>query len=114
MNIEKAKLIVTNYFPDADDPALEEMLNVSSGIKKDSGESYYRPQYVAAHFILTHYRQLTRADEVSFNYSDQTKIAQSLLDIQKAIDGDNEVSEGFRGDELLATIDEYPIGVSVY
>lgn len=97
MDIDVAKSIVKQFYPKALDPALEDILTLSKG-------SDYRPYFTAAFFIWAEYRQLIRADEVSFAY-DKIYAVKGLLAIQRPIDiGLTDIPPGFTVDNLLAQL----------
>lgn len=98
MEIERAKTIVQQFFKNAQDPAMEDLLESSKG-------SDYRPYFVAAFFIYSDYQQLVKADEVTFAY-DKLFSIKGLLNMQRNSDCNlTDIPECYTVDHLLSTID---------
>lgn len=99
IDLETAIAIVQQLYPSAADPLLSLELEITKG-------SNYRPYAVYFKFLITEYRQLTKADEVNFSYSILETAKQALM-MQKSLDiGDDEIPEGQTVDELLALLTE--------
>lgn len=106
LELDKAKGIVENHFPDADEPVLEELLEQSAGFKNvdNEPEKHYRPWYVAAQLMLTHYQKIERADIVTFVYEDYLSIASNLMNLQGKMDKGLEIPEGFDVNDNLGAL----------
>lgn len=85
IDLPTATQIVQQLYPGAADPlmTLELESTVIGGV--------YRPYLVAAKLIMTEYRQIVKADVVTFQYSDD--LIKNLLNRQKDIDTVNGVSD---------------------
>jgi len=89
--------IVQQLFPNAAEPLLTIELEAT---KIDNN---YRPYLVAAKLIMTEYRQVIKADVVTFNYGDET--IRNLLKRQKELDKLNGVTDEVL-DDMLAELCE--------
>lgn len=105
-DLQTSKSIVENYFPDADEPVLQELLIQSAGVVKNSLPSVveFRPWWVSAHLILTHYRKLSKADVVTFVYEDPLTVATNLLDLQGKMDKDLNIPDGFSVGDTISNL----------
>lgn len=118
IDLETARAIVQQLYPTAVDPLLSLELEVTKGTN-------YRPYAVYFKFLITEYRQLTKADVVNFSYSILETAKQALM-MQKSLDiGDTEIPEGQTVDELLGLLQKlecancdtpngYLLGVNIY
>lgn len=94
-DIDEAKSITIQFYSNAKDPALTDLLEAS---KSDNS---YRPYAVAAYFMLTEYRRIKKADEVTFEYDLQYTI-EGLLKMQLARDcNDTTIDECWLASTLL-------------
>lgn len=97
IDYETAEQLVKQLYPSARDP----MLGIELEITK--GGVNYRPYLVAAKFILTEYRRIERADEVTFDY-DINKSIRGLLNRQAELDLSDTIPAGQSIDSLLDEI----------
>lgn len=104
IDYDTARSIVQQLYPEASDPLLEVEL------EKSKGRDNYRPWFVAARFMLAEYRQLTRADDVSFSYRIET--IQNLFGTQATYDIGDVIPPGFEANTQLDTAQSY-IGITV-
>lgn len=111
IDYDTASQIVRSLYPNAADPMLDLELEATKG---DS----YRPYAVAAKFMMTNYRQVIRAKDVTFQY-DANSIRQ-ILNLQRGNDlTDKNIPEGQTVDDLEAILcetceDKGGIGINVY
>lgn len=106
IDLATGKEIVQQLFPNALDP----LMTIELEATKIDGN--YRPYLVAAKLIATEYRQVVRADVVTFQYDDKT--IKNLLKRQKEIDSINGVTDTVIDDmldELCETCDTNNLGV---
>lgn len=97
IELETAIAVVQQLYPNAADPLLSIELEVTKG-------TTYRPYITAAKFVLTEYRRLVKADEVTFDY-DVEQTVRGLLNRQKQLDIDDEnIPEGQTVDDMLTEI----------
>lgn len=75
--------IVKQLYPQAQNPMLDVELEATKG------KYNYRPYAVFAKFVAMQYRQITKADEVSFTYSREAVL--SALALQQTLDDNDEV-----------------------
>lgn len=113
-NIEDAKTIVKGVYPNANEVVLEDVLKRSQGVDKTTKLRYYRPYWVAAFLILTEYRRLKKADDVTFEY-DVKETVEGLLSLARSLDNTLDVPLGMSVDDLLASFsdDNYSVGMFV-
>jgi hypothetical protein len=64
----------------------ETLIDVELEITKAGGSKGYRPYLVAAKLMMFEYRQIVKADEVTFKYNEDT--VRNLLQNQKTLDAD--------------------------
>jgi hypothetical protein len=115
IDFDQASALVKQLYPNAADPMLSYELENTKG-------QFYRPYLISAKFMLAEYRQLIKADEVSFAY-DIIRTAKNLLSLQKLIDkNDNSIPEGQSVDDILGVINHVEcekcvnetIGINIY
>lgn len=98
IDYDTAVAMVKQIYPAAKDP----MLNIELELTK--GSLRFRPYLVAAKFMLTEYRQIVRADEVTFQY-DLEKTIRGLLNRQAELDaGDTTIPEGQSVADILTEL----------
>lgn len=85
IDIDTGIAIVQQLFPNAAEPLM------SIELEATKIENNYRPYLVAAKLIMTEYRQVVKADVVTFKYDDNT--IRNLLKRQKEIDTINGVTD---------------------
>lgn len=113
IDLDTAIAVVQQLYPSAVDPLLGLELEATKGTN-------YRPYLVAAKFIITEYRQLVKADTVTFQY-DIDKTVRGLLNRQKQLDVGDEanIPEGQSVDGMLTEIcnicaESSSVGISIY
>ncbi|MBW4633562.1 MAG: hypothetical protein KME30_17185 [Iphinoe sp. HA4291-MV1] len=80
-DIDKASNIAKNFLnPRVNVDTLEDLLEASKG------SNGYRPYFVAAFLIWTHYQAINRADDVSFQYQKKDFVIEGLLNMQAGYD----------------------------
>lgn len=104
IDLDTARAIVQQLYENAEDPLLEVEL------EKSKGRDNYRPWFVAARFMLAEYRQLTRADDVSFSYRIET--IQNLFSTQSSYDIGDVIPPGFEANTQLE-LDKSYIGITI-
>ena len=101
-DIETAKAIVIQFsVRDADENVIEHLLNQSKGSKG------FRPYWVAAFLIKSYFQRIQKADEVSFQYSDNVE---ALNNLQSELDKDAVIPDGFGIGSLQSGL----LGISIY
>lgn len=95
IDYDTAVEIVKSLYNSAKDP----LLNVELELTK--GERNYRPYLTAAKLMLTEYRRISKAEEVTFEYTDNIK---ALLENQRALDSQDTIPEGQTIDYYLQNL----------
>jgi hypothetical protein len=98
-DIETASAIVKQFYPNAANPVLEDLLEDSK-----SATNGYRPYIVSAYLIYTEYRRILKAEDVTFDYNTKFTI-EGLINLQKAKDcGDETIDPCWTTDKILEQI----------
>jgi len=94
IDYDTAAALVKQLYPTAKDP----MLNIELELTR--GQRNYRPYIVAAKFMLTEYRRIVKAEEVTFEY-DLVSTIRGLLNRQKELDEQDTIPESQTVDAAL-------------
>ena len=98
IDYDTAVTMVKQLYPSAREPMLSIELELTRGIQR------YRPYAVYAKFLLVEYRQIIKADEVTFAYNTNA-IKQALL-MQKQLDAGDTIPDGQTVDDLMTMLNE--------
>jgi len=98
--IDEAKTIVNNIYQ-ANDVILTDVLTRSVGTNS-RGQKVYRPYWTAAFLIITEYRRIKKADDVTFEYNEVS--IKGLLALQDALDDGLTIPLGMGVDDLLESV----------
>lgn len=96
IDYDTAVEMVKQLYPTASNPMLDIELQLTKGSLR------YRPYMVAAKFLLTEYRKIIKADEVTFAYSEEA--IRGLLNRQLELDAGDIIPEGQTVDDILSQI----------
>lgn len=97
IDFDTASAIVKQIYPAAKDPMLSLELELTRGLLR------YRPYLVISKFLMTEYRHVIKADEVTFEYNRENAI-RGLLNRQKQLDIGDTISEGQTVDDMLSEL----------
>ena len=86
-DLEDAKGVVLDRFPEVDEAELEALL-VASACVTANGDPFYRPYLVAAHLIRSRWQQFKRVRSAAgseVEWSDPLSAYKSLMDLQRTL-----------------------------
>lgn len=95
IDYDTAVSMVKQLYPAARDPMLNVELELTRGLLR------YRPYAVYFKFLITEYRKIIKADEVTFAYSDNLR---GILERQRELDAGDTIPESQTVDNLLSQI----------
>jgi hypothetical protein len=97
IDYDTAEAMVKQLYPAAKNPMLSIELELTRGVIN------YRPYLTACKFLLTEYRQIVKADEVTFAYNREETI-RGLLNRQKELDTGDTIPAGQTVDDVLVEL----------
>jgi hypothetical protein len=96
IDFDTAVEMVKQLYPQAKNPMLTIELELTKGSLR------YRPYMVAAKFLLTEYRKIVKADEVTFSYSEDA--IRGLLNRQLELDAGDVIPDGQKVEDMLSQL----------